>query len=151
MDQQSEPHKVLFLCTGNYYRSRFATHLFNALAADAGLNWTAFSRGLAIERGSHNIGPISPNAVKGLEARGIHLTKPAHFPIKAHEDDLRRADLLIALKEKEHRPLVEERFPDWADRVEYWDIDDVEQSPAEESLAKMDRRIRRLIDRLSGE
>ena len=50
---------LLFVCTGNYYRSRFAEHLFNALAAQAGLPWRAESRGLAIEFGAHNVGPMS--------------------------------------------------------------------------------------------
>ena len=38
---------LLFLCTGNYYRSRYAEELFNHRAAPAGLNWRAQSRGLA--------------------------------------------------------------------------------------------------------
>ena len=44
--------RVLFLCTGNYYRSRFAEALFNSLAKRAELNWTADSRGLATDRAS---------------------------------------------------------------------------------------------------
>jgi len=39
------PQTVLFLCTGNYYRSRFAEFLFNALAAEAGVDWVAESAG----------------------------------------------------------------------------------------------------------
>ena len=35
---------VLFLCTGNYYRSRFAEELFNHRAARDGLSWVAQSR-----------------------------------------------------------------------------------------------------------
>jgi protein-tyrosine-phosphatase len=35
---------VLFLCTGNYYRSRFAEELFNHHADRAGLNWIAQRR-----------------------------------------------------------------------------------------------------------
>ena len=42
---------VLFLCTGNYYRSRFAEAVFNSVAARMGLSWRASSRGLALERG----------------------------------------------------------------------------------------------------
>src|SRR5947199_205561 len=38
---------VLFLCTGNYYRSRFAEVLFNSVAGKMGLTWRASSRGLA--------------------------------------------------------------------------------------------------------
>jgi protein-tyrosine phosphatase len=146
---QSKPRRVLFLCTGNYYRSRYAAHLFNALAADAGLSWRAFSRGLAIERGTHNVGPISPNTVRGLEAKGIRLEEPVRFPLQAREEDFEQADLLIAMKESEHQPLVRDRFVPWADRVEYWDVDDVEQAPPGESLAKMDRLIHGLIRRLA--
>ena len=39
---------VLFLCTGNYYRSRFAEILFNWHATQQELNWRADSRGLAL-------------------------------------------------------------------------------------------------------
>ena len=64
---------VLFLCTGNYYRSRFAEELFNHRAEHAGLDWIAQSRGLAIERGVNNVGPISPFALEGLKDRGQHM------------------------------------------------------------------------------
>ena len=43
----ASPRRLLFLCTGNYYRSRFAELLFNALAREAGLSWIASSRGIA--------------------------------------------------------------------------------------------------------
>jgi len=41
---QARDNTVLFLCTGNYYRSRFAEILFNAVAAKEGLGWRADSR-----------------------------------------------------------------------------------------------------------
>ena len=34
-------NRVLFLCTGIYYRSRFAEHFFNWLAETDGLPWRA--------------------------------------------------------------------------------------------------------------
>ena len=37
---------VVFICTGNFYRSRFSEYLFNALAKQQGLYWRATSRGL---------------------------------------------------------------------------------------------------------
>ncbi len=52
------PHEVLFVCTGNYYRSRFAELFFTARAAQAGLPWAAQSRGFILA--PQNIGPISP-------------------------------------------------------------------------------------------
>ena len=45
--------QVLFLCSANYYRSRFAEHLFNWLAPQLGLDWRADSMGLDMERWSH--------------------------------------------------------------------------------------------------
>jgi protein-tyrosine phosphatase len=62
---------VLFLCTGNYYRSRFAEELFNHRAARDGLSWVAQSRALAIERGINNIGPLATVVLKALEERGL--------------------------------------------------------------------------------
>jgi len=70
MGQRAEKG-VLFLCTGNYYRSRFAEVLFNALAREHGLPWRAESRGLALERGVNNVGPMAASAVKALEAMGV--------------------------------------------------------------------------------
>ncbi len=55
-DGKRSEKTVLFLCTGNYYRSRFAEALFNSVAGKMGLPWRASSRGLALERGVNNIG-----------------------------------------------------------------------------------------------
>ncbi|WP_259235282.1 arsenate reductase/protein-tyrosine-phosphatase family protein [Bradyrhizobium elkanii] len=60
--------RVLFLCTGNYYRSRYAEELFNHLARAEQLAWRASSRGAA-ERGSpDNVGPMSVFADDRLRA-----------------------------------------------------------------------------------
>ena len=56
---QRHEKTVLFLCTGNYYRSRFAEVLFNSAAGRMGLPWRALSRGLAVERGVNNVGPMA--------------------------------------------------------------------------------------------
>ena len=71
---------VLFLCTGNYYRSRFAELLFNSLAAGQGLGWSATSRGLALERGAHNVGPISKTVLRTLKELGVSIADEHRLP-----------------------------------------------------------------------
>lgn len=75
-------HKgVLFLCTGNSYRSRFAEILFNSVAGRMNLTWKAMSRGLALERGVNNVGPMDASAVKALEAQGVRAAEDmTRFP-----------------------------------------------------------------------
>jgi hypothetical protein len=57
--------QVLFLCSANYYRSRFAEHQFNWLAPQAGLEWRADSMGLDKNRGNH-LRAMSRYAVEAL-------------------------------------------------------------------------------------
>jgi protein-tyrosine phosphatase len=139
---------VLFLCTGNYYRSRFAEILFNRLAANAGLDWRADSRGLRAGPESGNVGPISRYAVEGLRVRGIAVNGDARFPLPLSEAELSAADLVVAVKEAEHRPLLAQQFPDWADRVEYWHVDDLDCSGPEEALARLESHVVNLLLRL---
>ena len=85
--KQRQESTVLFLCTGNYYRSRFAEVLFNSVAGKMGLPWRASSRGLALERGVNNVGPMEVSAVKALEARGLRaVAEFGRFPIQATVD-----------------------------------------------------------------
>jgi protein-tyrosine phosphatase len=149
MTEYASVSKILFLCTGNYYRSRFAELLFNQRAREALLSWTAYSRGLALERGSKNVGPISVLALKGLAARGIWIPEEVRFPLPVCEQDLCMADLVIALKETEHRPLLVQRFPSWPDRIEYWHIDDLDVAASETALAATDQEVIKLLARLS--
>jgi len=151
MSTASQPARLLFLCTGNYYRSRFAAILFNVLAAEMNLTWVADSRGLALERGAGNIGPISAHALDGLAARGIPVEPPLRFPRALQPEDLHASARVIALCEQEHRPLMIERFAPWADRVDYWQVDDVHTAEPALALAAIERQVRALIDHLRDE
>jgi protein-tyrosine phosphatase len=142
-------HRLLFLCTANYYRSRFAEILFNTLAAQRRLDWVGDSRGIATGVGSGNVGPISEHAINGLQSRGISVEQDFRFPLQLEEQDLRQADLIIALDEQEHRPYMQQRFPDWADRIEYWHVHDLYTCSADEALPIAEREVRALVERLS--
>ena len=138
-------HKnVLFLCTGNYYRSRFAESLFNSLATKMGLPWRAFSRGLALERGINNVGPMAMVAVDALRNRGVCVGDDcARAPAQVAVKDFEAADHVVALKRAEHLPLLQERYPDWTESVEFWDVED-----APEALDLMEREVVALTARL---
>lgn len=139
---------ILFLCTGNYYRSRFAEELFNALAAQQALDWVAESRALAVELGVFNFGPISRHTQEALAERGIEMPQPIRAPQQVCEEDLAAAQRVIALKEAEHRPYLTQRYPSWPDRVEYWHIHDLDQSSPAEALAEIEEKVRAIIAEL---
>jgi protein-tyrosine phosphatase len=142
--------RVLFLCSGNYYRSRFAETLFNAIAAQHGLHWHAVSRGLTVGYAG-NIGPISPFVADELQRRGIPYEVDPREPLQVTLAELEAADLVVALKEAEHRPLLDELFPGWSDRVTYWHIDDLDCAGPAEALEKLDRQLIPLLVRLFKE
>jgi protein-tyrosine phosphatase len=140
---------VLFLCTGNYYRSRFAECLFNELAKKAGLRWHADSCGLRVQPdGVVNHGPISAFARAGLAERHIGLTEPCRFPRQVCMHDLEEADIVIALKESEHRLMFEKLHPEEARRARYWHVDDMDLVAPEAGMREIERRVRELIDQL---
>lgn len=139
---------LLFLCTGNYYRSRFAEHLFNAKAPKHGLNWMACSRGLALELGVNNVGAISKYALTGLASRGVSVPLDMRYPLPLTEADLTAASRVIAVDELEHRPLIVERFPQWINAIEYWLVRDVEYTPADVALKQIEDNIQQLLEQL---
>jgi protein-tyrosine phosphatase len=146
-----KPNVVLFLCTGNYYRSRFAELLFNKSALQERLGWRATSRGLALELGGQNVGPISQHVLRGLFARGVALNYARlRSPLSLALDDLIRADRVVALKRDEHLPIIRQKFPRWASRIEYWRVDDFDLASPDEALRKIEHNVTTLIRCLSA-
>jgi protein-tyrosine phosphatase len=139
---------ILFLCTGNYYRSRYAEALFNHEAARRNLDWRAFSRGLAV----HLAPPgLSPHTRRRLIERGIPFELTGLVPVQVGEEDLQRAARVIALKETEHRPLMEYLHPAWAGRIAYWEINDLDGSTPEVGLGAIEAHVTALLDELGSE
>ena len=137
---------LLFICTGNYYRSRFAEAVFNHQAAKHDLSWRAFSRGLATHLAPDD--GLSIDTYHALLDRGIPLDCTATDKASVTEDDLRRATRRIALLESEHRPYIREQFPDWEDEVEYWHAQDLDVAPADEVLPEIEAKVIALVREL---
>ena len=135
---------LLFVCSGNFYRSRFAEAVFNFHAARLDAPCRAFSRGLATHLVA-GAGDLSPHTREGLGARGIPLHHTGPAPVSLSRADLDRALRVIALKEAEHRPLMREQFPDWEQRVEYWSIHDIDAAAPAEALPLLEQRVLTLL------
>ena len=121
--------------------------MFNHAARRDGLAWAAYSRGLAIHMAE---GDLSEHTARALCVRGIagHHTGPTRVSLAA--SDLAGASLIVAMKRDEHRPLLLEHFPEWADRITYWNVHDLDQAGPEEALSEIEGLVRNLIDRLAS-
>lgn len=125
--------RVLFICSGNYYRSRLAEALFNHEAEAAGLGWSADSRGL-LKTG--DLKGLSPHAARHLEEKKLaHLATEPRDPLTLDVEDLTDADLVVALCDEEHRPMLEQKFLSLAKalhaagRMRYWHVYDIPGRP----------------------
>lgn len=141
-------HRVLFVCTGNYYRSRFAELYFNAFASGQGVPWVAVSRGIDLQSGTKNVGPIAAVVLERLETRGILIDEHVRTPMQLQESDLSKADLVIALNAAEHRTMMSDRFPPWADRINYWNIPDLPFMKLEEAFCRIEDNVAGLVEQL---
>lgn len=110
----------------------------------------ASSRGLALERGVNNIGPISKHALTGLSSCGVSVLEDMRYPLPLTEADLAAASKIIAVDESEHRPLMVERFSKWTDVTEYWLVHDVGYMPVEKALKQIEYNIEQLIKQISN-
>ena len=138
---------VLFICTGNYYRSRTAEALFNHYAASRALDVRATSRGLRLNAG--NKGPISKHATVWLNDRGVPYDD--RDPLDLSEADLEAADRIIAVDETEHRALMAARFPQWENRTTYWTVHDIDRTAPDEALGAIESMVAALVETLSAD
>jgi len=142
--------KILFLCTGNYYRSRFAEEYFNALVETKKLDWKAYSKGLSQNMPSNNNpGPISVHALEALDNRKIKGKSLRRYPRPVIESDFMDYDRIIALSEAEHRPMLEERFDQHLDKVAFFEVGDLPLEEPKEAMNKVALYIETLIDKLA--
>jgi protein-tyrosine phosphatase len=79
----------------------------------------------------------------------IVLPADERLPASASVEDFQNSDMIIALDELEHRPLMQERFPQWLDTIEYWLVHDVDKTSAQEALAQIEQKVIQLIEELA--
>jgi protein-tyrosine phosphatase len=142
--------KVLFLCTGNYYRSRFAEEYFNGLARSKSLPHRAESRGIGMnfER-LKNPGPISVEVIISLKALGILVQAPIRRPRKLKPEEVTCFDRIICMDKKEHLPLVRKTRALKGVKVEYWNIKDLGEAPAAIALPECRKKVEELVEKVA--
>lgn len=132
---------VLFICTGNYYRSRFAEAVFNHHAERSGVAARAFSRGLMTYLVD---GDLSPLTARALAERSIPLHRTSHRPTQLTAGDFLRARKIVALHDEEHRPMLLDRYPEYVPRVTFWGVSDL-PVPAEVALPQIEGNVLELL------
>lgn len=141
--------RILFLCTGNYYRSRFSEEYFNYYADKYNLCWTADSKGIMREfEGNGNVGPIAKHTVAELEKHKIQAKAHDRFPEYVYEKHFSEFDRVIAVSQSEHTPMLQELWPNNISNVEYFDVEDLHLEAYETALPKLKIRLDALIESL---
>ncbi len=130
--------RILFVCTGNYYRSRFAEEYFNHLAEKNELCWEATSKGLSQNMPSlNNPGPISVHTLKALSDRKIEGIGVNRYPRPMEKSDFANNDRIIAMSEIEHKPMIKSRYLAHSERVEYFEVGDLPIEDPDTALGKI--------------
>jgi Protein-tyrosine-phosphatase len=138
--------RILVLCSGNYFRSRFAEIFLNHVIADRSLPWQVDSAGLLME--NDNEGNISRHTQAYVEAKGWDV--PARPPKAATTDQFQWATRVIALKETEHRAPIEARFSEFLDKVEFWMIHDEDVRAPADILPDLEAELTEFVKRIQG-
>lgn len=142
---------ILFVCTGNYYRSRFAEEYFNHLAEKNGLNWVAHSRGLSQNMPSlNNPGPISEHTLEALKQKDVEGKGVNRYPRPIEKADFSRSERIIAMSESEHRPMMQERFLAHCAKVEYFEVGDLPLELPVDAMQKIAMLIEELVAEINS-
>lgn len=110
--------KILFVCTGNSFRSPVAEALLKKLRGDLE----------ADSAGTYPASIIAPNAKRLLERKNTskNLKKT---PEGIEQKNMEEYDLIVAMKE-EHKRHILQGYPQLNEKIIVWDIDDPYLLPA---------------------
>jgi len=104
--------EILFICTGNSYRSPVAEALLKKFRGDLEVK----------SAGTNPAGMIASNAKKFLEKENA-LKNLKGAPEGIDQKNLEKYDLIIAMKQN-HKNEILRRYPQMRDRIQVWNIDD---------------------------
>lgn len=68
--------------------------------------------------------------------------------MQLEEKDLLLAGLIIAINRIEHQPMMQKYFPAWAEKIEYWEVADLDVIDSENALPVIEEQIHSLIKKL---
>jgi protein-tyrosine phosphatase len=132
--------KILFVCTGNSYRSPIAEALLKKARGD-----------LEVESaGTQPAGMIAPNAKKFLERENA-LEKLKRTPEGIDQKNLEEYDLIVAMKQN-HKNEILRLYPQTENRIEVWNIDDPIYLPYgsdEQVFGEIKRKVIELAESIS--
>jgi len=139
--------RILFLCSGNYYRSRIAEELFNHHAIDG---WRAHSKGLS-ERFpiSGNPGPMSPYAIYYLKSIGVRIQSEGRMPEGCSAEDLNACDRIVCMDADEHTPMLARFGGIDMSRVAFWHVKDIDEMPFEVATRLIEENVLELLRTLT--
>ena len=124
--------KILFVCTGNYYRSRFAEEYFRHLTKIFKLNIQTSSAGFEIELAdgaADRFGEIFPLTKFKLKSLGIYKEHPIMETckprVKITEKHFEDNDIIVILDRDEHQKYLDKYSVNY-NKLLFWNVKDVE-------------------------
>ena len=139
-------HNILFVCTANIFRSRFAEEVFNFLAAEERIPAKAFSAGLKV--GEYHVRKIHRPALEQLDKLNIKPKRPNELSVHIDEVQLTKYNQLICMDKAEHKPMVLSNLKLKEFNFEYWDIIDEPKVLSDVSLPICYSKVKELLDGL---
>ena len=129
--------KILFVCTGNSYRSPIAEALLKKVRGDLEIEST----------GTYPAGVIASNANKFLKKENA-LKNLKGAPEGIDRKNLEEYDLIIAMKQN-HKNEILRRYPQMEDRIQVWNIDDpiyLSYGSDKEVFEEIKRKVSELVE-----
>jgi protein-tyrosine phosphatase len=141
-------NQLLFLCTANYYRSRFSEQYFNHHAALTGLNWRADSKAITRHPLFEGVeGPMSPHSIEYLAEIGLQADT-SRFPARVEDEHFDHYHRVIAASRDEHYPMMQEHFPHRANGIHYFTVEDLHIYGPERALPHLVQSLDALLEEL---